>query len=613
MSAAELIERLERVKRSGEGWVARCPAHEDNRPSLSITEGEDGRVLLHCFAGCTVESIAAALGLELTELFADNGRGSLGEPEAVYDYTDETGALLFQVLRLAGKRFLQRRPDGNGGWIWKLGETRRVLYRLPRVLEAVGSGDTVYVCEGERDVHAAEGVGVVATTNPGGAGKWRDEFALELQGASIVLVADNDEPGLRHAREVACSLEGTAATVDLVGPLEGKDLADHLAAGLTLEQLEPLTLDWIETQLATAEADDVLARENLPGIAHAREGATVTWERLSEIDMRSIVFADKPLLQADAFHLVAGRKGMGKGTLLACWAACVTRGELGGKRNVVWIGSEDSAAIDIKPRLVAARGDPARVLIVKSGWIQLPRDIDEISRAMTDLGEVGMVVVDPVGNHIAGKESNSETDIRDAIAPLNTLADEHGCMVFGVRHLSEKECSRGVLAAILGSSAWVQVPRAVLAVARDNEDPQISHVQCVAGNRLPADTPGRMFRIEGVLLPGLENEVTCAVWMGESTKDVETILSAGSEKPPSKSKAARELILDILDAEGEQESDTLDARVAREAGIAAKTVQNIRSALRAEGLVKPRKQTSEDGTVEQWLVGRTNAPREGGA
>ena len=100
-----------------------------------------------------------------------------------------------------------------------------------------------------------------------------------------------------------------------------------------------------------------------------------------------------------------------------------------------------------------------------------------------------MLIIDPVGNHISGKNSNAETDIRDAISPLNGLADEYECMVFGIRHLSEKEIKAGVLAAILGSSAWVQV-----AARRTRDRPRqrrrrISHVQCVAGNRLPPEHP----------------------------------------------------------------------------------------------------------------------------
>jgi hypothetical protein len=276
---------------------------------------------------------------------------------------------------------------------------------------------------------------------------------------------------------------------------------------------------------------------------------------------------------------------------------------------VVWIASEDSPAIDIRPRVEAVGGDPERILVVKRGWIQLPRDLDEISAAITGFREVAMLVIDPLGNHISGKDSNSETDIRDAIAPLNAIADELALMVFGIRHLSEKECSRGVLAAILGSSAWVQVPRAVLAVVRDDEDPQLAHVQCVAGNRLPPGTPGRVFRIEGVLLPGFEEEVTRAVWEGESRKDVETMLGNGTSREPSRSDEADELLLDILEAEGVQDSDTLDARVARQTGLAAKTVQNRRVELRKAGLIRSVPVRDESGMLESWSVARTGAPR----
>ena len=332
------------------------------------------------------------------------------------------------------------------------------------------------------------------------------------------------------------------------------------------------------------------------------------WQWLREVSMRSIVFLDKPLLQASAFHLFTGRKGMGKGTFIAGFAARFTRGELGHKRNVIWIASEDSLGIDIHPRIVAAGGDPARIRVVRTGWVQLPHHLADVRQEMDNVGDVGLVVIDPLSAHIAGKDSNSETDIRDALGPLNQLADDYDCVVVGVRHLSEKECSRGLLAAILGSSAWVQIPRAVLAIVRDDEDPSISHVQVVAGNRLSADTPGRMFRIEGVLLPGLENEVTRATWIGDSTKDVETMLGSDSKRP-AKSAVARELVLNILENEGEQESDTLDARVAKETGLAARSVRDLRSTLVSEGLIKAMPDKDEAGTILCWRVYRTAAPR----
>jgi AAA domain len=350
---------------------------------------------------------------------------------------------------------------------------------------------------------------------------------------------------------------------------------------------------------------ELLEAEQSP---NGKPSAGLCWELLSQIDTRSIVFLDKPFWQASAFHLVVGRKGVGKGTALADLAARVTRGELGPKRRVVWIASEDSASIDLKPRVLAAGGQ-AELIAIVTDWLQLPRDIDRLGSTIVEVGGVGLVIIDPVGNHITGKSSNDDTDIRAAIAPLNDLADRHETMLAGVRHLTEKEITAGALGAILGASAWVQVPRAVIAIARDTEDPAVSHMRCIAGNRLPPETLGRSFRITGVALPGLENEVTRAVWLGESDKDIGALLAPASEEPPSRSAEGRELLLDILDLEGKQESDALDARVAAETGLAARTIRNLRLELGREGLIRAIPDTDEDGEILRWLVARSRAPR----
>ncbi len=103
-----------------------------------------------------------------------------------------------------------------------------MLYRLPRVLEAIARDEAVYLAEGEKDVHALERAGVVATCNPMGAGKWRDEYSEALTGAEVVIVSDRDEEGRAHARQVAASLSGSAAAVRVVEPAAGKDASDHL-------------------------------------------------------------------------------------------------------------------------------------------------------------------------------------------------------------------------------------------------------------------------------------------------------------------------------------------------------------------------------------------------
>jgi 5S rRNA maturation endonuclease (ribonuclease M5) len=236
-----VLDRLERVRPSGSNWSARCPAHDDQHNSLSVDEGDDGQVLLYCHAGCSTEDILDRLGVEWPDLFPNDTSG-LGTPEAVYPYVDAEGSVLFEVVRLPGKRFLQRRPDPDvpGEYLWNLDGVERVLYRVPRVLQAVKAGEPVYVAEGEKDVEALERAGATATCNPGGAGKWRQEYSEALRGARVVVVADLDEPGGKHAVKVAEMLAGVAASVEVVEPVEGKDATDHLAAGHALTDFRPL-------------------------------------------------------------------------------------------------------------------------------------------------------------------------------------------------------------------------------------------------------------------------------------------------------------------------------------------------------------------------------------
>jgi hypothetical protein len=113
MSTAADLARQLKAKRTSTGWIARCPAHEDRTPSLSISEGEGGRMLLRCHAGCTFDQIIKAAGVEPTK---PNGqdRSTKGRIVATYDYVDARGEVVFQVVRMAPKSFRQRRPNGNG-------------------------------------------------------------------------------------------------------------------------------------------------------------------------------------------------------------------------------------------------------------------------------------------------------------------------------------------------------------------------------------------------------------------------------------------------------------------------------------------------------------------
>jgi hypothetical protein len=230
-----------------------------------------GKILVHCHADCSVNNICAALGLEIKNLFEDNRQSSGGEIIATYDYKDANGNLLFQVCRTADKKFFQRRPDGNGGWVNGLGNVKPVLYRLPELLQAVQRGETVFIPEGEKDVHSLEKIGLAATTNPMGAEKWRDHYSDWLKSANCVILPDNDEPSRKHAERVARNLRGRAASVKVLGlpglPYKG-DVNDWLTAGGIKEDLLRLTAEapeWkpedktrpVIVRLADVEPEDV--------------------------------------------------------------------------------------------------------------------------------------------------------------------------------------------------------------------------------------------------------------------------------------------------------------------------------------------------------------------
>lgn len=161
---------------------------------------------------------------------------------ATYDYRDENCELLFQVVRKEPKAFSQRKPKEGGAWEYKLGDVRRVLYRLPELL-AADPQETVFICEGEKDCDNLARLGLVATTNAGGAGKWQPEFTETLRGRHIVILPDNDQPGEAHAELVAGQLKGLAASVKVVRlpelPEKG-DVSDWLAAGGDAAQLAEL-------------------------------------------------------------------------------------------------------------------------------------------------------------------------------------------------------------------------------------------------------------------------------------------------------------------------------------------------------------------------------------
>lgn len=245
-----VIQALNDRGSKGRGNAWQCVAHDDRSPSLSIGHRKDGKgVVLYCHTGCPPEDVVQALGLTMQDLFDE----PLEKPErpqvvAEYPYCDEHGELLLTVKRYEPgfdgerKTFRQYRAGGSAG----VKGVRRVLYRLPEVIAAAKAGTgPILVVEGEKDVDNLRAIpGVVATCNVGGAGKWSDEYTKFLVGAAeVVVIADRDDTGRKHAAAVAASVKRSGIPVRILEPARGKDVSDHLAAGLGFEDLAPVQLD----------------------------------------------------------------------------------------------------------------------------------------------------------------------------------------------------------------------------------------------------------------------------------------------------------------------------------------------------------------------------------
>ncbi|MFC1889687.1 hypothetical protein ACFL4G_08025 [Thermodesulfobacteriota bacterium] len=308
----EIIFRLKDPEPDGKGgYMAFCPCHGDGekqgRRSLHVTETKDDeRVLLHCFAGCKFKDIAVALGL-------DNERTPEVKAQQIhYDYHDENGNLVYQVCRGSGKKFFQRKPDGKDGWIHRMKGVRRVPYHLPVVLKA----EQVFIVEGEKDADRLASIGLVATTNPGGAGNWikySDTLNPPFKRKDVVILPDNDEPGRRHGQQVAEALHGLASSIKVVVlpdlPEKG-DASDWLDVGHGKDEL----LELVESASPwSPPGDEKESAQEAPDIFDRADSLVADWEKLDHNAQRERL---RPLILG-ALALDAIDLGVLKQTLTA--------------------------------------------------------------------------------------------------------------------------------------------------------------------------------------------------------------------------------------------------------------------------------------------------------
>lgn len=347
MEITDILSRLNGVKGGDGQWSARCPCrNDDNNPSLSVAE-ENGRILMHCHrgSGCDVFKICESIGISVAEIMPDDPQPQKTKSGltlvATYDYIDKDGQLLFQKLRYLDengkKTFRQRRPKDGGGWEYELAGTPRILYNLPAVLLAKENKQPILVVEGEKDVDTLTQLGITATTMPGGAGKWLDIHTEALSGATVDVIADNDEVGRDHAAKVTQALLDAGCDVASFVCPSAKDITDHLRAGGTVTELVPLesspviperdsrddAIDAISDLLSSdAKSAEKLVRIRMIANGSAADmpldqGRLVFWpEFIREKDDNNFDWVIPGLLERSERVILVAAEGVGK-TMLA--------------------------------------------------------------------------------------------------------------------------------------------------------------------------------------------------------------------------------------------------------------------------------------------------------
>jgi len=242
-SLFDFLALLKGVEQVRNGYVAKCPGHHDTKPSLNIKE-TDGKILIKCFGGCRLADILEPLGLEPRDLFLNSHRPTqTKEIVATFTYHNAEGKPLFEVVRFQPKSFAQRLP---GHASWGLHGIRPVLYHLPEVLASIEQGRNVFLVEGEAQADRLREWGLTATTSPMGACKWRNQYSDTLTGAKVIMLPDNDVPGMAHMEQAAKALYGKAGSIKIIELPELPPKGDILDWQHTKEELHNLVSNAME-------------------------------------------------------------------------------------------------------------------------------------------------------------------------------------------------------------------------------------------------------------------------------------------------------------------------------------------------------------------------------
>jgi len=432
------------VKSNGQA-TGLCPFHEDKQPSFSCNIN-DGLWICHgCGKSGNVVQFANALGLEPP----CEANSTKTTEIARYDYTDENGKLLYQVRRFYPKNFRPYRLDSQGQWTQGIGNTRRVLYNLPKLI----SSEYACLTEGEKDAETLINMGFVATTHAFGAKSWRDEYSDSLINKKIVIIPDNDEAGIAWTSTVIKSLWSKAKAIKVVKPPSEKDITEWQESGGNAEAL------WLV--IKNTPVVDENEHQRIYKTSHVEKNSheqpiklTSIKDLLSEPEEEFDYIVDD-LLLIGGLSLMVAKPKTGKSTLARQLALSVARGEsfLGRKVKaglVIYVGLEDRRT-DVRRhfRAMGATGNENLKIFV---GMSPANAIDEL-RKVAENEKPALIIVDTLARLARIKDLNDYSHVTNGLEPILAIARDVGAHLL-LTHHAKKGKSEGI-DSTLGSTALV--------------------------------------------------------------------------------------------------------------------------------------------------------------
>jgi archaellum biogenesis ATPase FlaH/DNA-binding transcriptional ArsR family regulator len=554
MTFEELINRFQVKSRKGNSVQCLCPAHSDNKASLTISE-EKGKILLHCHAGCDTGSVLEAVGLSMKDLYTNEEK----QIERVYPYRNiETGKVEFERVRFYPKSFAYRVGNKYG-----LNRNRKDIPAIYGDLEKIKKAQTVYYCEGEKDVDTAYKHGLTAFT----CGSSSDYTALInplLEGKKVVIFQDNDEAGRKQSEFITESLKGIARTRVIVPSSKEKgDLTDYFQDGGTVEGLfksRLQTVAQIEEQEVHWLIDGYIPKGQITLLAgDGGEGKTAVW-----------------------CNLVAGIT-TGKRTILDCDNPFDADAE-----NVLFFSSEDSVPKVLKKRLRNAGADENRIKFIdmadayfskiKFNSVELEEIIEE--------ERPSLVVFDPLQSFIpADVQMGSRNAMRQTIAPLVVMGEKYGTTFLIVMHTNKKTNAFGRTRCADSADVWDQA-RAVLIAGSTGEPGE--HYLSLEKSNYGGDKPTILYRIDN----------GCVEYQGTSDKHDKDYMQENGKMvraAPARDEA-KQIILKLLEDGNEHKVSEIDEALKAQ-GVTFATLKRSKSELKKDGLIEYRVEGGTENKV----------------